>query len=155
VRFSPRPLAQQAGLRIGLWDWDIDANTVIWSEETYHQWGFTPETFSSRVEDAVTRIHQDDGARVELAIAMVLSGEAKEFAEQYRIVRPDGSTCWIDAQGVMLQDDGLHMMGVGVDITGLNDPAVARGERREVSASSELGRGGNLWTRSERPLHVL
>ena len=112
-------LAQQAGLRIGLWDWDIDANTVIWSDETYRQWGFTPETFSSRVEDAVTRIHHDDGARVALAIARVLSGEAKEFAEQYRIVRPDGSTCWIDAHGVMLQDEGLHMMGVGVDITGL------------------------------------
>jgi PAS domain S-box-containing protein len=77
------------------------------------------ETFSSHVEDAVTRIHQDDGARVALAIARVLSGEAKELAEQYRIVRPDGSTCWIDAQGVMLQDDVLHMMGVGVDITGL------------------------------------
>ena len=54
-----------------------------------------------------------------LAIARVLSGEAKEFAEQYRIVRPDGSTCWLDAHGVMLQDEGLHMMGVGVDITGL------------------------------------
>jgi PAS domain S-box-containing protein len=77
------------------------------------------ETFSSHVEDAVTRIHQDDGARVALAIARVLSGEAKELAEQYRIVRPEGSTCWIDAQGVMLQDDVLHMMGVGVDITGL------------------------------------
>jgi PAS domain S-box-containing protein len=112
-------LAQQAGLRIGLWDWDIDANTVVWSDETYRQWGFTPETFSSRVEDAVTRIHHDDGARVALAIARVLSGEAKEFAEQYRIVRPDGSTCWIDAHGVMLQDEGLHMMGVGVDITRL------------------------------------
>jgi hypothetical protein len=71
------------------------------------------------VEDAVTRIHHDDGARVALAVARVLSGEAKEFAEQYRIVRPDGSTCWLDAHGVMLQDDGLHMMGVGVDITGL------------------------------------
>src|ERR1019366_2725047 len=108
-------LAQQGGLRIGLWDWDIDTNTVVWSDETYRQWGFTPETFSNRVEDAVTRIHHDDGARVALAVARVLSGEAKEFAEQYRIVRPDGSTCWLDAQGGMLPADGLHMMGVGVD----------------------------------------
>jgi two-component system NtrC family sensor kinase len=124
-------LAQEAGLRIGLWDWDIDANTVIWSEETYRQWGFTPETFSGRVEDAVTRLHPGDNARVALAIARVLSGEEKEFAEQYRIVRPDGSTCWLDAHGVVLQDEGLHMMGVGVDITGLKTIQLSLAESEE------------------------
>ncbi len=31
-------LAQKAGLRIGLWDWDVVANTVMWSDETYRQY---------------------------------------------------------------------------------------------------------------------
>src|ERR1022692_3268338 len=53
-------LAQRAGSRIGLWDWDVVANTVIWSDETYHQFGVTQDTFSGRVEDAVTRIHPED-----------------------------------------------------------------------------------------------
>src|ERR1700686_3324858 len=34
-------LAQRAGLRIGLWDWDAEANTVVWSDETYRQFGYT------------------------------------------------------------------------------------------------------------------
>ena len=48
-------LAQRVGLRIGLWDWDMVANTVVWSDETYRQWGFTRDDFSGRVEDALLR----------------------------------------------------------------------------------------------------
>ncbi|HXO98070.1 MAG TPA: PAS domain S-box protein, partial [Chthoniobacterales bacterium] len=76
-------LAQRAGLRIGLWDWDAEANTVVWSDETYRQFGYTRDTFSGRVEDAITRIHPEDRARIENAIREVMSG-GSEYAEQYR-----------------------------------------------------------------------
>ncbi|HEV7676753.1 MAG TPA: PAS domain-containing protein [Candidatus Angelobacter sp.] len=111
-------LAQQAGLRIGLWDWDTAADMVSWSDETYRQFGFTRETFSGRVCDAVPRIHPEDLPRVEKAIQGTLSGNG-EYSEQYRLVRPDGSICWIDARGVMAGKGSTHMMGIGVDITDL------------------------------------
>ena len=111
-------LAQKAGLRIGLWDWDAVANTVIWSDETYRQFGYTRETFSGRVEDAVTRIHPEDRPRVEGAIQKVIEGGG-EYAQQYRLVWPDGTTCWIDAHGVMVRRGSAHMLGIGVDITSL------------------------------------
>jgi two-component system, cell cycle sensor histidine kinase and response regulator CckA len=111
-------LAQKAGLQIGLWDWDPVANTVIWSDETYRQFGYTRETFSGRVEDAVTRIHPEDRSRVEEAIRKVIAGEA-EYAQQYRLVWPDGTICWIDAHGVIVRNGSVHMLGIGVDITDL------------------------------------
>ena len=111
-------LAQKAGLRIGLWDWDAVANTVIWSDETYRQFGYTRDTFSGRVEDAVTRIHPEDRPRVEDAIRKVIAGDA-EYAQQYRLVWPNGTTCWVDAHGVMVRNGSTHMLGIGVDITDL------------------------------------
>jgi hypothetical protein len=48
-------LAKTAGLEIGLWDWDVVANTVTWSDETYRQMGLTRDTFSGRVDDIVAR----------------------------------------------------------------------------------------------------
>jgi two-component system NtrC family sensor kinase len=111
-------LAQKAGLRIGLWDWDAVANTVIWSDETYRQFGYTRDTFSGRVEDAVTRIHPEDRPRVEDAIRKVIAGGA-EYAQQYRLVWPNGTTCWVDAHGVMVRNGATHMLGIGVDITDL------------------------------------
>ena len=83
--------AECAGSRIGLWDWDIRANTVAWSDESYRQWGFTRDSFSSKVTDAVPRIHPSDRPLVESAIRKVMARETDEYAAQYRVVRPDGS----------------------------------------------------------------
>jgi PAS domain S-box-containing protein len=110
-------LAECAGLRIGLWDWDIRANTVVWSDESYRQWGFTRNAFSSKVADAVPRIHPADRPFVESAIRKVTSGETDEYAAQYRVLRPDGSICWVDARGVMMGDASERMIGIGIDIT--------------------------------------
>lgn len=114
-------MAQKAGLRIGLWDWDVTANRVNWSDETYRQFGFTRETFSGRVEDAVLRLHPGDRERVAAAIRQVLNGKEEEFSAQYRVVRPDGTLCWIDAHGVIVLNGSTHMLGVGVDITNLKE----------------------------------
>jgi len=111
-------LAEKAGLRIGLWDWDVVANTVIWSDETYRQFGYTRDTFSGRVEEAVKRIHPEDRPKVEDAIRKVIAGEG-DYAQQYRLVWPDGTTCWVDAHGVMVRNGSNHMLGIGVDITNL------------------------------------
>ncbi len=110
-------LAECAGLRIGLWDWDIRANTVIWSDESYRQWGFTRDTFSSMVVDAVPRIHPADRPFVESAIRKVVTRETDEYEAKYRVLRPDGSICWVDARGAMVGDDSERMIGIGIDIT--------------------------------------
>ncbi|MGB7846421.1 MAG: PAS domain S-box protein [Candidatus Acidiferrum sp.] len=111
-------LAQRSGLGIGLWDWDLQSNTVIWSDETYRQFGFTRDLFSGKVEDAVTRLHPEDRPRVEKAIQKARAEKAA-YAARYRVVRPDGSTRWVDAHGVIVRDGSVHMLGVGVDITDL------------------------------------
>lgn len=110
-------LAEGAGLRIGLWDWDIQENTVVWSDESYRQWGFTRDTFSGKVAEAVPRIHPDDRPQVEAAIHRVISCETDEYSSQYRVLRPDGSVCWIDARGVIAHPLSSRMIGIGVDIT--------------------------------------
>ena len=111
-------LAEKAGLRIGLWDWSVDAGTVVWSDETYRQFGFTRDTFSGRVDQAVERIHPEDRSTVEEAIRRVMA-EGQEYAVQYRVVRPDETICWIDAYGVVVRDGPTHMLGIGIDVTNL------------------------------------
>ncbi len=128
-------LAQKAGLRIALWDWNVTANTVSWSNESYRQFGYTPDTFSGEVVQALTRIHPEDRARVKRAIQTVLDGKAKNYAEQYRVVRPDGTTCWIDAHGVMVRNGSSHMIGIRVDVSDLKNAEQAL---RENAADRSL-----------------
>ena len=136
-------LAEKAGLRIGLWDWDLNANTVIWSDETHRQWGYARETFSGSVEDAVTRIHPEDRCRVEEAIRRALAGDS-EYAAQYRVVHPYGNTCWIDAHGVAVREGPTHMLGISIDITDLK-----KTEQSLQSAKTELGRVNRILTTGE------
>jgi PAS domain-containing protein len=111
-------------------DRDIEANTVVWSDESYRYWGFTRDAFSSNVTEAVPRIHPGDRATVESAIRKVMSRETDEYAAHYRVLRPDGSVCWIDARGVMMGGSSGRMIGIGVDISdlmNLQDPKDAFG----------------------------
>ncbi len=124
-------LAQKAGLRIGLWDWDVNSNTVTWSDETYRQFGFTRDTFSGQVDDAVKRLHPGDKSRVQGAIQKVLDGESNEYAVQYRLAHPDGTITWIEAQGVMVRNGSKHVLGVGIDITDLKNGAQSLKESEE------------------------
>jgi len=136
-------LAEKAGLRIGLWDWDLIANTVIWSDETCRQWGYTSDTFSGRVADVVDRIHPEDRLRVEEAIRRILAGRA-EYAEQFRVVRPDGTICWIDAHGVVIRNGSPHMLGIGIDITDLK-----KSEQSLQQARMDLTRVARIATMGE------
>ena len=137
-------LAQKAGLRIGLWSWDLVANTVIWSDESYRQWGFTRQTFSGRVEDALARIHPEDRFVVEQAIREVLAG-ATEYSAQYRIVRPDQTTCWIDARGAVVDQENIHqMIGIGIDMTEQKEA-----EQSLQAARAELARVARIATVGE------
>jgi PAS domain S-box-containing protein len=102
-------LAQKAGHRIGLWDWDLVNGNLTWSDETYRQFGFTRETFSGRVANAVTRLHPEDLPKVQDSIRRVEAGEP-EYAAQYRLVRPDGTTRWIDAHGVIVRNGSAHVL---------------------------------------------
>ena len=130
-------MAQRSGLRIGLWDWDVTANTVVWSDESYRQFGFTRETFSGRVEDVMCRVHPQDREKLNLAIHRVLEGKAEEYGAQYRVVRPDGTISWLDAHGVIVRNGSTHMMGIGVDISELKEA------EEKIQASEE--KYGNLF----------
>jgi len=120
-------LAQKSGLKIGLWDWDVVNNTVIWSHETYRQFGYDLDTFTGKVDEPLARIHPDDLPRVKVAIQKVVDG-AQDYAAQYRVVHPDGTTYWIDARGVAVRNGSTHMVGVGIDIT---ERALAEQQLRE------------------------
>jgi two-component system cell cycle sensor histidine kinase/response regulator CckA len=113
-------LAQKAGLRIGLWDWNLSTDTVAWSNETYRQFGLTGATFSGKVEDVVPLIHPEDLPVQAKKIADVRAG-APEYSAQYRVVRPDQSICWIDAHGVTVRNGSTHMLGICVDITSIKN----------------------------------
>ncbi len=65
-------------------------------------------------------IHPDDRGETRAAMDRMMRG-GDEYAQEHRILRPDGTLLWVLARGRLLRDaDGkpIRFLGVSVDITG-------------------------------------
>jgi PAS domain S-box-containing protein len=115
-------LAADAG-RIGLWDWDIQRNSVLWSDRVYEFHGLGREAFGGTVEAFSALIHPDDQERVSAALKAALDNR-QPYEIEFRAVRPDGETRWLATSArVIYGDDGspLRMLGATLDVTERRD----------------------------------
>src|ERR1700754_1514009 len=83
--------------------------------------GLPPEAWNETHEDWVNRIHPDDRGQTVKQFLDALAGDAKEYAAQYRIIRPnDGQLRWINVVAEIERDsDGraLRLVGAHIDVT--------------------------------------
>jgi len=111
-------LATQAG-QVGIWDWDVANDHLVWDDNMYRQYGITLDQFSGAYEAWTAGLHPDDRERSEAEIRMALRGE-KDFNTEFRVVWPDGSMHHIRAMALVRRDasgEPLHMIGTNWDIT--------------------------------------
>ncbi|MEI6278803.1 MAG: ATP-binding protein, partial [Verrucomicrobiae bacterium] len=113
-------LATKAG-GVGIWDWDVVNNRLVWDDQMYRQYGITRDLFSGAYEAWTAGLHPDDRQRGDEEIQMALRGE-KDFDTEFRVLWPDGSIHHIRAMALVQRNAGgepLHMIGTNWDITKL------------------------------------
>jgi PAS domain S-box-containing protein len=74
---------------VGHWEWDLETNVIVWSDETYRIFGLKPQ---ERAMDLATNrgmVHPDDRESLYGGVDVDLSAGAYPIAE-FRIVRPSG-----------------------------------------------------------------
>jgi two-component system cell cycle sensor histidine kinase/response regulator CckA len=123
-------LAEKAALRIGLWEWYIREDKLIWSDETCRQFGYTRKNLTGTGDDFRSRLHPEDRPGIEAAVQAVLDG-GSTYEVQFRVIRPDGSTCWLDARGTLVRDEPTRMIGISIDITKLKQAQESLAESEE------------------------
>ncbi|MFZ4395665.1 MAG: response regulator [Kiritimatiellia bacterium] len=104
---------------IGIWDWDVPRNQLVWDDRMYRLYGIRPEDFSGAYLAWINGVHPEDRARGDEEIRRALAGE-QAFDTQFRVVWPTGEIHWIKAQARVLRDASgqpLRMTGVNYDIT--------------------------------------
>jgi len=106
--------------KVGLWDWDLLANKVVFSTEWKHQLGYTDPEISNDFSEWEARAHPDDLPRVKKLLADYFANPWPDYEAEFRMRHKDGSWRWILAQADLLKDeDGrpTHMIGSHIDIT--------------------------------------
>jgi signal transduction histidine kinase len=103
--------------RIGIWDWDISADAVMWTPEVYELHGMKPGTFGGTARDFADRVHPEDLAwlwpRIEQAVA-----EGTGFTAEFRVVLPKGGDRWLSTSGKVYRgpDERARMVGATFSI---------------------------------------
>src|SRR6266481_2274495 len=94
LRQSEAYLAQAQRLsHTGSWAWNVGTKRIFWSVETFHIFGFDPNTTTPTPESFLDRVHPDDRASIGLVEAELYSGSDADY--NYRIVLPDSSMKYI------------------------------------------------------------
>ena len=111
-------LALEAG-SLATWDWNIETGKILWSEEHFRMEGFEVGEIEPSYEVWAKRLHPDDKARTEAALASARDAHHPYHAE-FRIRLPDGDIRWMSADGLFFYDEAdapVRMIGVQQDVT--------------------------------------
>jgi PAS domain S-box-containing protein len=103
----------------GVWEWNLEADEVVWHESCERLFGLEPGAFEGTYEAFADRVHPADRSTLEAAIERTLA-HGDTFQATYRIVRDDGETRWLDGRGEMFFDDAgrpERLLGVALDVT--------------------------------------
>jgi signal transduction histidine kinase len=110
--------AASAGI-IGVWDWDIANDRLIWDKVMHQLHGLREEDFAGTYEAWLSAVHPDEKLYVHEEIQAALRGEY-EYAPEFRVVWPDSSIHYIKAMSHTtfdVQGKPLRMIGVNYDVT--------------------------------------
>jgi PAS domain S-box-containing protein len=127
-----RKAAQDASLRneqrlnsaldaadLGVWDWDLVTGRIVWAGHHDRIFGFAPGEFDGRYESFNSRVHPEDRDALTKKIQVALR-DGTPYAQEFRIVRPDGSMRWIAGRGSAQYDASgraVRMIGVVADVS--------------------------------------
>lgn len=106
--------------KIGVWDWDVVENHIVWDEQMYGLYGISANDFGSAYEAWLAGVHPEDKDRGDAEIRAALENPETPFDTEFRVVHPSGEVRRIRAIAATIRDEAgqaLRMVGVNWDIT--------------------------------------
>ncbi|HXT11309.1 MAG TPA: PAS domain S-box protein [Candidatus Angelobacter sp.] len=106
--------------RMGIWEWHVPTNQIIWTQEVYSLFGVAPAQFDNTMEAVFKMVAPEDLDRVRREINEALEKPNRKYYSEMRILRPDGALRWIECRGEVQKDTAgrpVLMMGTVTDVT--------------------------------------
>ncbi len=118
---------------IGIWDWDLLTNHVIWSIGHERLFGLPPGTFLGTYNAVIDCIHPDDREKV-ISASYQACTPRYDFHQEFRVIWPDSSIHWIESKGKCVYNDeaqAVRMLGTVMEITERKQAEVTLKESEE------------------------
>jgi len=120
---------------LGIWDWDVERDRLVWDDSMYRLYGVRQEEFSGAFDAWSKCLVREDVERAKADVEAALRGD-REYLSDFKVQRADGAIRIIRGVAQIIRAaDGrpLRMVGINRDVTDLIDA-----ERERVRANEEL-----------------
>ena len=107
--------------KVGIWEYDVKGNELIWDENMYSLYGIKEQDFLGVYEAWKAGVYPEDQERGNLEIQKAITGE-KKFDTEFRVLWPDGQVKHIRAIAETIKDNEgntVKLIGANWDITDL------------------------------------
>jgi diguanylate cyclase (GGDEF)-like protein/PAS domain S-box-containing protein len=111
----------------GIWDWDLTAQSMHFSERWKALLGYDRDLASDRPEAWFDLVHTDDVERLRREIDHHLTGSSPHFENEHRIRHADGDWRWVLTRGLTTRDGS----GAPIRITGSLSDITERRDAQE------------------------
>lgn len=106
--------------RAGIWEWDMHADTIVWSDEYFDLYGLKPGTTVPSHAAWLKSILPQDRLNAEAELARCIASRTPDFTVEYRIRHPRKGIRWLAGLGRFRFDEHgtpVHMIGLNIDVT--------------------------------------
>lgn len=104
---------------IGIWDWDLINDELLWDDSMFKLYGVSRSEFDSTYEGWVKRIHPDDRDSQKSLLTLALNNNQK-YETEFRIIHDDGNIKNVKLESETYYDStgkAIRLLGVTYDIT--------------------------------------
>ncbi|AOT10479.1 PAS domain-containing hybrid sensor histidine kinase/response regulator [Pseudoalteromonas luteoviolacea] len=117
--FAIRMQLANDSAEIGVWEWDLISNELIWDDWMFRLYGVTPGQFSGVYEAWENSVHPDDLEFARSKLAAAVRGEGV-YEPEFRVVHPNGDIRTMKASAEIIKDKSgqpIKVIGVNYDVT--------------------------------------
>ncbi|MCK0159271.1 PAS domain-containing sensor histidine kinase [Allomuricauda sp. F6463D] len=122
---------------IGIWEYDIKRNQLLWDSNMYNLYGIEESDFEGVYEAWESNVLPEDLKELSNLAKDAIKG-IRNYDTSFRIKWPNGDVKWIKTEATVIRDEkgeAVKMIGVNVDITELKNTQL----QLETSEKSLLG----------------
>jgi len=109
------------GANDGVWDWDLQSESVYFSDRWKQMLGLAVDDIGDNVEVWFSRVHPSDLPGLKQELDDHLAGRTEHFEHEHRMLENSGGYRWVLARGLAVSDGSGKLIRMAGSLTDIHD----------------------------------